>query len=146
MTRLNATLLIGTACLMFACASEPKLTPEDAMHRSMDELRAAATTTIKDPARAREMASLVDQLERQFDEALKANRAHLDRLHSLDANYDATEGDFRKLFADFNAGRARRQDRVAELRDSMITATTPAEWSELAKVRVRARESMVKPR
>ena len=131
---------------MAACAREPTPTPENAVHRSMDELRAAALTTIKDPARAKEVAGLVDQLERRFAEALKANRTHLDRLWALDADYDATEGDFRQLFADFNAGSVRRRDGFVELRDRLIAATTEAEWNELAKTRVRVLESMVQPR
>jgi len=108
--RLDTTFLIGAACLMAVCAGEPTPVPEDAVRRSMDELRAAALTTIKDPARAKEVAGLVDELERNFDEALKADRTHLERLWALDADYDATQADFRKLFADFNAGAVRRRD------------------------------------
>jgi len=141
-----AVLLIGAACLMAACAREPTPTPENAVHRSMEELRAAALTTIKDPARAKEVAGLVDQLERHFAEALKANRTHLERLWALDADYDATEADFLKLFSDFNAGGVRRRDRFVELRDRMIAATTEAEWNELAKARVRVLETAVQPR
>lgn len=144
--RLDAALLIGAACLMAACAREPAPAAEDAVRRSMDELRAAALTTIKDPARAKEVAGLVDQLERNFAEAMKVDRTHLDRLWALDADYDATQADFRKLFSDFNAGAVQRRDRFVELRDRMIAATTEAEWNELAKVRVRVLESMVQPR
>ena len=144
--RLDAALLIGAACLMAACAREPTPAPEDAVRRSMDELRAAALTTINDPARAKDVAGLVDQLERHFDEALKADRTHLERLWALDADYDASEADFRKLFADFNAGSVRRRDQFVELRNTLIAATTEAEWNELAKVRVRVLESMVQPR
>ena len=144
--RLDATILIGAACLITACAREPTPTPEDAVRRSMEELRAATLVTIKDPARAKEKAALVDQLERHFAEALKANQAHSERLWTLDADYDATEAGFRKLFADFNAGSVRRRDQFVELRDRMIAATTEAEWNELAKVRVRVLESMVPPR
>jgi hypothetical protein len=144
--RLDAALLIGAACLMAACAREPTPAPEAAVRRSMDDLRAAALTTIKDPARAKEVAGLVDQLERNFAEALKVNRTHLERLWALDADYDATEADFLKLFGDFNAGSVRRRDRFVELRDRLIAATTEAEWSELAKTRVRVLESLVEPR
>jgi hypothetical protein len=144
--RLDTTVLIGAACLIAACARGPTPAPEDAVRRSMDELRAAALTTIKDPARAKEVAGLVDQLERHFDEALKADRTHLERLWALDADYDATEADFQKLFSDFNAGAVRRRDRFVELRNRLIAATTEAEWNELAKARVRVLESMVQPR
>jgi len=144
--RLDAALLIGAACLMAACAREPAPAPDDAVRRSMDELRAAALTTIKDPARKKEVSGLVDQLERSFAEALKVNRTHLARLWALDADYDATEADFRKLFADFNAGSVRRRDQFVELRDGLIAATTDAEWNELAKTRVRVLESLVQPR
>ncbi|HZF18068.1 MAG TPA: hypothetical protein VE008_00020 [Burkholderiales bacterium] len=120
--------------------------PEDAVRQSMDELRAAALTTIKDPARAKEVAGLVDELERNFAEALKLDRNHLDRLWALDADYDATQADFRKLFADFNADAVRRRDGFVELRNRLIAATTETEWNELAKTRVRVLESMVQPR
>lgn len=144
--RLDIALLIGAACLLAACAREPTPAPEDAVRRSMDELRAAALKIIKDPARAKETAGLVDRLEQHFDEALKANQTHLKRLWTLDADYDATEADFRKLFADFNAGAVRRRDQFVELRDRMIATTTEAEWTELARARVRVLESIVQPR
>ena len=146
MMRLDTALLIGTVCLMAACSGEPKLTPEKAVLQSMDELRSAAQTTIKDPARAKEMVGVVDQLERHFDEALKANQTHFVRLRALDTDYDTTEADFRKLFADFNAGAVRRRDRFVELRERLIAATTEAEWNDIAKVRLRVLESLVQPR
>ena len=132
--------------LLAACARGPAPTPEQVEHKPLEELRVAAAATIKDPARAKDMANLVDRLEREIDESIVANRSHLKGLEALDANYDATEGDFRKLFADFNSNRAGRQGRVLALRDQMIAATTDEEWRELARARVRALESIVKPR
>ena len=131
-----AGFLTLAACLMMSCASKhPKPTPEQEMQTALTELRGALLADVADPARAQQAAGLVDQLARQDREAREAAAAQLQRVLALDANYDATEEDFRKLFAETDSERMQRQNRIVELWTQMAALTTDAEWNALKKQR-----------
>src|SRR5262245_38790234 len=103
---------LALCVLLAACASKPDATPEEAAGAAMDTLRAAVQNVVKDPARAQEVTAAVDQMQQVFGEAQKAVQAHTERLRALDANYDTTPAEVRKVFEGYNAGRAQRQARL----------------------------------
>ena len=141
-----AGFLALVACLLLACASkQPKSTSAQTMQTELTELRAALLADIADSARAQQAAGLVDQLAQQDREARETAAAQLQRALVLDANYDATEDDFRKLFAEAYGERVQRQNRIVELWTQMAALTTDAEWDALKKSREAAAKALTTP-
>ncbi len=133
-------------CLIIACASQPAPTPEAAAHSALSQLRGALLVDIVDKGRAQEAAALVDQIQEQDSEARDTVAHYRQRLRTLDANYDATEDDFSKLFADFNQGRLMHQHQVVDLWTRMAGLTTDAEWKALGNARVAAAKALTAAR
>lgn len=141
-----AGFLAVVVCLLLACASkQPKSTPAQKVQTTLTELRGALLADIADSARAQEAAGLVDQLAQQDREARETAAVHLERAFSLDANYDSTEDDFRKLFAETNSERLQRQNRMAELWTQMAALTTDTEWDAVKKAREAAAKALTTP-
>ncbi len=115
------------------CSHKPKPSALDSAKGSFDDLRAAVLREIKDPDRAAQCTGLVDQLEKIMIEANADRKTHDARLRSLNANYEATEEDFRVAFRDFNAKRRARQDRILEINQRAKIRTTDDEWKALIK-------------
>ena len=137
--RMSAAVAI---CLIVACASRPAPTPEETAHSALGQLRGALLVEIADKGRAQKAAALVDQIQEQDREARNAVVDYRQRLGTLDANYDATEDDFNKLFAEFNQERRMHQHRLVDLWTQMAGLTTDAEWKALDKARVAAAKAL----
>jgi membrane-bound lytic murein transglycosylase len=130
---------IGNVCLVLfllivACSHKPKPSAMETAGTAFDDLRAAVRSDIKDPDKAAQGASLVDQLEQLVIEANKDRKAHNDKMRTLNASYDATEEEFQTAFREFNARQKDRQDRVLEINQRAKDLTTEKEWKALAKV------------
>ncbi len=110
---------------------------------TLQELRAAVTREVKDPARAAQGTKLVDELTGILAEAGTDIRAHDARLRTLNANYDATQAQFQAAFRDFNARRDARQRRVLDLNQRGKALLTAEEWDALGKVREEALERLL---
>lgn len=134
------------ACLLLACASkQPKSTPAQTVQTTLTELRSALLADIADSARAQEAAGLMNQLAQQDREARETAAVRLQRVLVLDANYDSTEDDFKKLFAETNSERLQRQNRMLELWTQMAALTTDTEWDALKKAREAAAKALTTP-
>ena len=138
--------IVFVVCLLLACATkQPKSTPAQTVQARLTELQSALHADVADPTRAQEAAGLVDQLAQQDREAREAAAAHLKRTLALDANYDATEEDFRKLFTETNEERVQRQNRIVELWTQMAALTTESEWADLKRAREAAVQALTTP-
>jgi hypothetical protein len=135
----------AAACLILACASQPRPTAAETAQATLSDLRGAVLVDIKDHARAQEVSALVDRLAEEDRNARDAVAAYRGRLLALNANYDATEDEFNKLFADFNNDRLTCQHRIAGLWTRMASLTTDAEWDALGKARIAAVKALVTP-
>ena len=89
---------------------------------------------IRDPDRAAKGVILVDQLEQIMIDAANDRKAHVDRIRALNADYDATEEDFRVMFREFNAKRSDRQARIIDINQQAKNLTTMKEWKALVKI------------
>jgi hypothetical protein len=130
---------LGKMCLVLflfiaGCSHKPKPPALESAEGAFDELRAAVRSEIKDPDKAAQGTSLVDQLESLVKEASKDRKAHDGKIWSLNANYDATEEEFQAVFRGFNVRQKDRQDRVLEINQRAKDLTTAEEWKALAKV------------
>jgi hypothetical protein len=137
-----AGLFAAATCLLFACASHPKSARAQGTQAILAEMRGAALVEIKDEARSREVSALIEQLAEQDRLARSAVAIYRTRLLALNADYDATEEDFHKLFSDFNNERLAHQTRIVELWTEMASLTTDAEWDALGKVRIAAAKAL----
>ena len=140
MRKLNGFASFGKTCLVLfllvtGCSQKSKPSALESAEGAFGDLHAAVRSEIKDPEKAAQGTALVDQLERLVTEANSDRKAHDDKIRSLNANYDATEGDFHAAFSGFNARQKDRQDRVLEINQRAKDITTEGEWKALAKVR-----------
>ncbi len=129
--------------ILAGCSHEPKPSKVDVAKGILDDIRAGVREEIKDPGRASEAVGLVDQMEQMIMEASEARKAHEARIVSLNANYDATEEDFKAVFREFNAKKNSRQDRLVGVIQQAKALTTAAEWKAIAKVKAHALEAAV---
>ena len=124
--------------LLVGCSHEPKPTALVSAKGALDEFRSAVLREIKDPDKASQVAGLVDQAERVLIEANDDRKAHDARIQSLNADYDATEEDFRAAFREFNAKWNDHQDRILDLNQRAKALTTAKEWKALTKAQKEA--------
>ena len=120
--------------LAAGCSHQPKTSEIVPAKGAFDELRSAVLREIKDQDRASKGVSLVDQLERILIEADNDRKTYDSRMRSLNANYDASEEDFRSILREFNKKRSDRQDRIFEINQQAKDLTTESEWKALIKV------------
>jgi outer membrane murein-binding lipoprotein Lpp len=130
---MGAAFLIPVLLLLSGCSHEPKLSAVETAKGVFDELRAAVRKEISDPDKAAEAAGLVDQLEQVMIEASNARKSHAGRIRTLNASYDATEEDFKAVFADFNEKQRGRQDRILAIDERSRALTTDREWKALSR-------------
>ena len=130
--------------VLTGCSHAPKPTALVSAKEAFDDLRAAVRDEIKDPARAAEVAGLVDQMEQMMIESTEARKDHAVRLRSLIANYDASEEDFKAAFREFNAKKTGRQDRLLVIDQRAKSLTTDKEWKPIVKAGRRAFEAAVR--
>jgi hypothetical protein len=142
MNRLS-TAGIVLALMLLACSHAPKPSALVPAEGALDELRAAVAREVRDPDRARRAVALVDEMERVTLAAHADYKDHEARLRALNANYDATEEDFRALFRAGNALRDARQAQALELNQRAKVLLTAAEWHELTKLREEAARKAV---
>jgi hypothetical protein len=140
-----AVFSAAIACVVLACASEAKLTAAESAQAALVKLSDAVLTDVRDQGRAQEMLAVVELLRKEDREARSAVAAYRSRLQMLNANYDATEGEFRRLFAEFNSERLMRQDRIVGLWITIARLTTDREWEALAEARTTAAEALLTP-
>lgn len=126
------------------CSHQPKPPAVESAKGAFDELRVAVRKKISEPSRAQEVVGLVDQLEQAMVDASKARKVHESRLRSLNANYDATEQDFKDVFREFNSEKSRRLEHILTIDQRARTLTTEREWTALSKDVARALESAAK--
>jgi hypothetical protein len=140
----------STACLFIGmllaagCAGDREPTVLTSAEEALRELRAAVSSEVRDSARAKQASSLVDEIEPLLREGDADLRAHNERIWNLNADYDATQEDFRAAFRDFNAKRDERQRRVLYVHQRAKQLLTAEEWSALGQVRERALEEALR--
>jgi hypothetical protein len=130
-----ASPFAASLCVLCACAGQSKSTGAPATGTALIELRKVVLVRIEEPTHAQEIAALIDQMEEQDREARQAVAAYRKRLLALNANYDATEDDFTKLFAEFNDERLARQTGIVKLWATAASLMTDAEWDAVGEAR-----------
>lgn len=100
----------------------------------LDNMRGRIEKHIDDPAKKAQLLLLVEQDEKTFKEMFQETKTFYHDMYTLDKNYNSTQDDFRKLFADYNATRDRLRNQAVENRFKMKVLTTPEEWSHVSDI------------
>jgi hypothetical protein len=131
-------ITLAFVLVLAACSHKPKPSSLVPAEGALDDLRAAVAREIKGPERAKQVAALVDELEQLTIAAHADFKAHAAALRTLNANYDATQAEFGKLFRDFNATRDARQARSVDINQRAKALVSAEEWNTLSRVREKA--------
>ena len=100
----------------------------------LDDMRGRIEKHIDDPAKKAQLLLLVEQDEKTLKEMFQETKTFYHDVYTLDKNYNSTQDDFRKLFADYNATRDRLRNQTVENRFKTKALTTPEEWQHLSKI------------
>lgn len=131
----HACLFVAIAWMACGCAHDQESADPQGAQAALADFREAVLRQVQDPARAQEISSIIDQLERRDRQARETVATYRRRLELLNANYDATDEDFGKLFAEFNDERVAHQHRIVDLWTRMAGLMTDPEWDALASTR-----------
>lgn len=132
--------ILSVLLILTGCSHEPKASSLTTAKEAFADLRTVVRDEIKDPARAAEVASVVDQMEQLLLESAEARKIHNARMQTLIASYDAKEEDFNSAFREFNEKKRSRQDRLLAMDQRARSHTTAKEWEVIVKVGIRAIE------
>ena len=77
-------------------------------------------------------------IEAAIDDYNTVSQQAGDELEQLNRDYDATRAQFDELLSKHNAAREAARDRMLASALSLREFTTPAEWSEIAELEIRA--------
>jgi len=130
--------------LSAGCASTPAPSSLESAQQAAVEWRTKVRAVISDQERAEKVIGHIDQLEKLVVDADQERKDHDDILRALNANYDATEAEFRAAFDTFNAKKNVRQHEALAINRQIRTLTSPEEWKALSKVMVTTLDAALK--
>ncbi len=91
--------------------------------------------TVADTGRAAQAAALAEQLKQVFVAQQNQLRADMKTFQSLNADFNATEAQFRAFFEGLNARTELRQGQVVAIHSKMQALLTADEWTQLKHAR-----------
>lgn len=129
MIRIIGLITLG---MLFACGGSPT-SGGDVEKQAFDDMRAEVRRVIDDPEREASVVALVENLEEQYTVLRDTAATRRKALRELNADYDATRGQFAEFLDTHNAQLERSHKAFLESHRALIDATTAEEWSTLAK-------------
>jgi septal ring factor EnvC (AmiA/AmiB activator) len=127
--------------MIAGCTSTPK---SESVAQAVISYKEEIQKIVTDPGRAATLTALVDQTDAQRREAEAEAAAFAADFEILNADYDATKGQFTALMTKHRAQRRQFAEALLSIRAKMVAGTTPQEWEALSKVREKALETMFK--
>jgi len=121
------------AVLMQGCATPPELSPSERIRDRVAALHDAAIVYVPDPRRRQRLHSTIDSFDDEFRTFGATTVAFHDLLRALNAQPDASRGQFADLTARYDAEREAHRDRVTQVHYRLIALTVEEEWRSLAR-------------
>jgi uncharacterized coiled-coil DUF342 family protein len=118
------------------CSHQPVVEPE-ARQEMLHELQKYLQRIPEQERRVRLLA-LLDELAEGLAQLNRTVNQLGAEAKQLNADYDATRGDFHKLLATFNASRRSLQQRLLTTHFEIKALTTEKEWADIAKMEKKA--------
>ena len=110
------------------------LTPMEATMSAGDETRLLISEHVTDEARAKQMITLIDQLEKDLMAYAEIQAAHNEELRKKNADYDASREDMQNLYEAYNRDTLAIIMKTAQTHLDMAKLATPEEWAMISKL------------
>lgn len=117
--------------LMFGCAHDHGAPKE----RTVD-VKSLVQKEISDPVRADKIVALMEQLNAELNMQKQATLDIQQELARLNADYDATPEQFRKLMDSSTEYREKTRSKILDTYFQIKALTTPQEWEAISKAEV----------
>lgn len=133
-TVLVAGLLLVWAlpgCSMFKKKETKQFEPGQAW---LEDMRSHINKSISDIDRKLQLLEVVNQFELELRKLDRSVQRYYRNLIAVDADYESTVDDFRRVFQDFNQEKQVFRKHFFDLRFKMVDLTTPDEWNKLADI------------
>lgn len=101
------------------------------LEKGKQEVAALIDKTIQDPAKAKRVKDLAQEIMNEVTASTEQSRAGHQQLYALNARYDATPEEFTKILDTINNHRMQHAARIMQLRFEMKDALTEQEWKAL---------------
>lgn len=101
------------------------------LEKGKQEVGALIDKTIQDPAKAKHVKDLAQEIMSEVTASTEQSRAGHQQLYTLNARYDATPEEFTKILDDINNHRMQHAARILKLRFEMKDTLTEQEWKAL---------------
>ena len=119
-----------TLGLLSGCKS---LTPMEATKSAGDETRTLISEHVADEAKARQMITLVDQLEIDLKAYVESRAFHNEALVKKNADYDSSREDMQNLYDAYNRDTRAILVKITNTHLDMKKLATPEEWAVISK-------------
>ncbi len=136
--------LVVLVLLSSGCAHHKGTVDNTPGQNALDALRSRVRQEIADPARSGQILALVDQMEKELDDLNRTVLQFREDYRRLNANYEATVEEFRKLIAESDMALRRSQQKLIETHFQIKALTTPQEWAALSMQERKAFEDSLK--
>ena len=120
------------AVLMQGCAT-PQPSPTEQIADRVVALHDAVTVYVPDARRKQRLHPAIDSFDDEFKTFGATTVAFYDLLRALNAQPDASRGQFSDLTARYEAEREAHRERVTQIHYHLIALTTAEEWRSLAR-------------
>ncbi len=100
--------------------------------KGQQDMAALIDRTVKDPAKAQQVKSIVGEIVTELKAGREQERAYHRQLYTLNASYQATPEEFTKILDEGNNQRMRTSAKILSLRFKMKELMTADEWKALS--------------
>lgn len=135
-TRLLAVAIVCAS--LAACGGKKNMTPADEMGAAFDDFNAEVREVVTEPERADQVVALMEQLEQQLRLMQNRINAREADFRKLNANYDATEEDFKKFSERVARESRENKEKASTTYRKLYRLLTPEERDALVKTRSKA--------
>lgn len=101
------------------------------LEKGKQEVAALIDKTIQDPAKAKRVKDLAQEIMNEVTASAEQSRAGHQQLYTVNARYDATPEEFTKILDEINNHRMQHAARILKLRFEMKDTLTEQEWKAL---------------
>jgi hypothetical protein len=138
-------LVLALGLLLWAGCAHPKPAVDNTPgQKALDDLRSRVRQEIADPMRARQIVALVDEMEKELDEADRIVLRYREDFRRLNADYEAVPEQFQKLIVDSDMALRKSQQKLVEIHFQIKNLTSPGEWTVLSREERKAFEDALK--
>lgn len=127
-------IVVATLFVLVLLSGCKTLTPMEATKSAGYETRLLISEHVTDEARAKQMITLIDQLEKDLMAYAEIQAAHNEKIRMKNADYDALREDMQNLYDAYNSDTLDIIMKTAQTHLDMAKLATPEEWAMISKI------------